>query len=74
MSDPGVVTTLLLVAALVGCVLWVLQDARAHASRGRPVEVSIGSLHLDGPETWACACLVLWVFFFPLYLRARAES
>jgi hypothetical protein len=65
----------LLAVCLVGaCALWVLHDARERSGIGRPVGLQVGNLQVDRPETWACACLLMWIFFFPLYLRARSES
>lgn len=49
----------------------VHQDATAHAEAGKPVVFWAGSIAVETPPAWAAGCLVLWVFFFPLYLRAR---
>ena len=38
---------------------------------GQPVLLWSGSLRVETPAAWAAVCLVLWVVFFPLYLRAR---
>jgi hypothetical protein len=51
-----------------------MRDARVRAGKGRPVGAYLGGLQLDKPETWAIACLLLWILFFPLYLKARSES
>ncbi len=62
---------LALLATVVGSALWVYQDATANAARGEPVVLRAGSLRMETPAVWAMACLVLWVFVLPLYLRAR---
>ena len=63
---------LVVLGALLLTVAWVHQDAVAKDESGRPVEAWVGSLHLDSANAWAAGCLVLWVFFFPLYLRSRS--
>ena len=65
------VSAALLVAALDA---WVYTDARARQGTRREVTVTMGSVRIDRPEAWAAACLVLFVFFFPLYLTARREA
>jgi hypothetical protein len=65
---------LLALCLLGACALWVLRDARVRAGKGHPVGLYVGNLQLDKPETWAMACLLMWILFFPLYLKARAES
>lgn len=74
MSPLSALVPLLLVGALVVCVAWVLRDARAHTVAGRPVVVRFGTVQIEQPEVWAGACLLVWVLFFPLYLKARSES
>ncbi len=74
MQDRLYLVPLAVIGALVVCVFWVLRDARANAADGHPVTVYIGDFRIDRPETWASACLVMWVVFFPLYLKARSES
>jgi len=64
---------LVLLGVLLLTVAWVFQDASTHVEHGERVEAMIGSLRLDSPNAWAAGCLVLWVFFFPLYLRARSS-
>ena len=66
--------SLVLLGGLLVSVTWVLEDARARATRGRPVVARIGSFEIEEPTVWGAGCLVLWVFFFPLYLRARAAE
>jgi ABC-type Fe3+ transport system permease subunit len=65
------VLTVLIVAALD---LWVYADARARQGTRREVAVTIGSMGIDRPEMWLAWCLILFVFFFPLYLVARREA
>ncbi|MEO7754164.1 MAG: hypothetical protein ABIS35_12210 [Terracoccus sp.] len=74
MHDRLYLVPLAVISALVVCVFWVLRDARANAAIGHPVTVYIGDFRIDRPEVWASACLVMWVVFFPLYLKARSES
>jgi hypothetical protein len=61
---------LVLVIWLVS-VIWVYQDAQSRSRRGHPVTVALGSLELTTPSAWMAGCLVLWIVFFPMYLRAR---
>jgi len=62
----------LIVAIVVVCVdLWVFVDARHWALHGTPVVFRLGSFTLGSPEAWALACLVLFVFFVPIYAVAR---
>lgn len=69
-----VLAPLVLLGLLVASVLWVLNDARVRADHRRAVIMRIGDLQIDRPEVWAAGCLVLWILFFPLYLKARSES
>jgi hypothetical protein len=69
-AGAGLVILLILVASD----WWVYEDAKSCEARGRPVHVTLGSFHLDTPATWGIACLVLWVFFFPLYLTGRSHA
>ncbi len=71
---PGLLTSLVLLAAVGVASAWVLGDARARAARGRPVVATVAGLVLERPETWAALCLVGSVFFLPLYLVARAAD
>lgn len=68
------VVPFVVLSALVASVIWVLRDARAHVTTGRPVAMYVRAFQIEQPEAWACACLVMWVLFFPLYLMARSES
>jgi hypothetical protein len=65
----------LVAVVLVACVdLWVLADARRWARLGTPVVFRFGSFSVETPETWAVACLLLFVFFVPIYAVARRTS
>jgi fructose-specific phosphotransferase system IIC component len=66
------VVPFVVLGGLLLTVAWVFQDATSHLEHGERVEATIGALRLDSPSAWAAGCLVLWVFFFPLYLRARS--
>lgn len=76
-APPSSVVTafpLVLLGLLVLCSLWVLFDARSRATRGRRVTATLGTWQIEEPESWALLNLLVWVIFFPLYLRARSES
>ncbi|HEU4332683.1 MAG TPA: hypothetical protein VFR40_16345 [Lapillicoccus sp.] len=72
MTTSAWVVPFVVLGALLLTVAWVFQDASTHVEHGERVEAVIGSLRVDSPSAWAAGCLVLWVFFFPLYLRARS--
>lgn len=59
------------VLAVVAVDLWVWTDARRWARAGTPVVLRVGSLRIATPESWFLACLVLLIFFLPIYLVAR---
>jgi hypothetical protein len=61
----------LVVLAVASVALWVLTDARRWQRAGTPVVFRAGSFSIATPETWALACLVLFVFFVPAYAAAR---
>ena len=60
----------LVVAAVA---LWVLTDARRWAQAGTPVVFRLGALSISTPEAWAVGCLVLFIFFVPIYAVARRD-
>ena len=68
------IVPLVLFGTLLVTVWWVYQDATTHARAGEPVVLWSASFRLETPSAWAAVCLVLWVFFFPLYLRARQRT
>jgi hypothetical protein len=53
--------------------LWVFLDARRCAREGAPVELRIGTFAVNTPVAWFLACLVLWIFFFPVYVVSRSR-
>jgi hypothetical protein len=59
-----VLTLILVVAADV----WVYLDARCFAAAGSPVFLRVGAFTIDTPVAWLVGCVVLWIFFFPMYL------
>jgi len=62
-----------LVMVVVASDLWVFLDARRWERAGTPIALRLGSIHLEAPESWFVACLVLWIFFFPTYVVARRK-
>ena len=68
--SPSAAPVLALVLVL-GLDAWVYADASSRHAAGRPVTMSVGQLELSTPRAWFIACIVLWILFFPLYLRAR---
>lgn len=65
---------LVVVLAVAALSVWVLQDARSLMTQGRPVVVTIAGATIERPEVWAALCLVVVVFFLPLYLVARGAA
>lgn len=68
--------TVFLAPLAVACVVvtvdvWVFADARRLQRSGTPVVARAGSFAIETPEAWAIACLLLFVFFVPLYAVAR---
>jgi hypothetical protein len=72
--NPNLVTAVITVLLLASLNVWVVADAGARQGTRREVTVTMGSMRIDRPEVWMAACLVLFVFFFPLYLVARREA
>jgi cytochrome c oxidase assembly factor CtaG len=72
LSNTALVPILVLLVVLATDI-WVYTDAEAHDKRGTPVVVSIGSLVVDTPAAWFLGCLLLWILFFPLYIRRRSQ-
>ena len=64
---------IMVVLVVIGSDVWVYADSRTRAQQGDPVVLSVGSRQLDSPELWLVACLVLWVFTFPLDLASRSH-
>jgi hypothetical protein len=53
--------------------VWVLLDARRCAAEGSPVFLRIGAFTINTPVGWLVGCLVLWIFFFPMYVVSRSR-
>ena len=53
--------------------LWVYRDAKRCADEGAPVVLRIGGLTVSTPAGWLLGCLVLWIFFFPMYVISRSR-
>jgi hypothetical protein len=72
LSASALVPVLVLLAILAAD-LWVYADARAHRDRGTLVVFSSGSLRVDTPAAWFLGCLILWIVFFPIYIKSRDQ-
>jgi hypothetical protein len=72
--SPALITPFVLLAVLLLTVGWVYRDAGRHVADGEPVVLRAGTMVVTTPAAWAALCLVLWVFAFPLYLRARQRT
>jgi hypothetical protein len=68
---PLLLAPVLVAIVVVAADVWVLVDARRWAQAGTPVVFRMGSLSIETPETWALLCLVLFIFFLPVYAVAR---
>jgi hypothetical protein len=66
-------TSLVLLAVFVAADVWVYADAKRCSAEGAPVQLRIGSLVVGTPGAWLLACVMLWVFFFPMYLLSRSR-
>lgn len=65
---------IMLGALLIGVAGWVLQDARSHEKKHRPVTVTVLGLTVESSSDWAALCLLLFALAFPLYLVARRAN
>jgi hypothetical protein len=54
--------------------MWVFIDAKRCSQAGSPVYLRIGPLSLETPLAWLLACVLLWIFFFPMYLVSRSGT
>jgi hypothetical protein len=72
--QPTVVSVLVVVLCVGALSLWVLQDARSRQARGRPVVATLAGFTVEKPEVWAALCLLVVVFFLPVYLVARSAD
>jgi hypothetical protein len=64
---------LLVVAVIVAASVWVYVDAQRCAGEGAPVVLRIGGFALSTPAAWLVACVLVWVFFFPMYVISRSR-
>ena len=63
---------LIVVLIFLAVDVWVYEDARARAERGRPVVFRMGGFVLSTPFQWLLGCVLLWIVFFPLYVARRS--
>jgi hypothetical protein len=64
----------LVVVVLIGAVdLWVYLDAKRCADEGAPVVLHIRGLVVSTPAAWLLGCVILWIFFCPMYLISRSR-
>ncbi len=59
---------------VVAADLWVYSDAKRCAAAGSPVFLRIGAFTISTPDAWLVGCVVLWIFFFPMYFVSRSDS
>jgi hypothetical protein len=52
---------------------WVYRDAEHCAEEGAPVVLHLGGLVIATPIAWLLACVVVWIFFFPMYVISRSR-
>ena len=73
-SDVGgaLVAVLVLLGIMFASAVWVYNDAKTSAGRGRPIVSSVGSFQLSTPVAWFFACLLMWELFFPYTSTAAA--
>lgn len=64
---------LLVVVVLIAADLWLFLDAKRCTDEGAPVVLRIGGLVVNTPAAWLLGCLILWIFFFPMYLNSRSR-
>jgi hypothetical protein len=70
---PIPLAPVLVVLAVVCVDLWVFADARRWERAGTPVVFRLGTLRIATAQAWVLACLVLFVFFVPIYAVARRD-
>jgi hypothetical protein len=64
---------LLAVLVIGAASVWVYLDAQRCAGEGAPVVLRIGNFAVSTPVAWLLACVLLWVFFFPMYVVSRSR-
>jgi hypothetical protein len=70
----GLLASLLLLLIVVAADLWVYADAKRCAAAGSPVFLRIGTFRVHTPVAWLVGCVVLLIFFFPMYFVSRSHS
>jgi len=63
----------LVALVVVSFSVWVYADARRWVLAGTPVVFRLGSLTITTPRAWALSCLLIFVFFAPIYSIARRD-
>lgn len=64
----------LVVVVVIGAIdLWVYVDAKRCAAEGAPVVLRIGGFVVRTPAAWLLGCVILWIFFFPMYVISRSR-
>jgi hypothetical protein len=64
----------LVVVVLVGAIdVWVYLDAKRCTDEGAPVVLRIGGFVVSTPVAWLLGCVLLWIFFFPMYMISRSR-
>jgi hypothetical protein len=69
-----VLTPVLVVLVLAATDVWVYLDAGRCAEAGSSVYLRIGRVEIATPLAWFVGCVVLWIFFFPMYVVSRSRS
>jgi hypothetical protein len=72
-SVTAVLGPVLVVLVLLPVDLWVYRDAKRCADEGAPVVLRIGRFAVATPASWLLGCLLLWIFFFPMYVLSRSR-
>jgi hypothetical protein len=64
----------LVVLVVIGAIdLWVYLDAKRCVDEGARVVLRIGGLVVSTPVAWLLGCVILWIFFFPMYVISRSR-
>jgi hypothetical protein len=66
--------SLAVLAVIVAADIWVYVDAKRCVAAGSPVFLRIGGLTIDTPVAWLLGCVIVWIFFFPMYFVNRSSS
>ena len=73
-AAPGALVPVLVLLAVFATDVWVYRDSGRRLARGEPVTVTFGTYRMESPTAWLVACLLVWIFAFPLYLVGRRNS